>query len=255
MVAKVKAMDLTGLEMAWLAATILHLIAFVMIGVVKGKEEDAKQFSIVNIRLGAGGQGMKLKKPDTNLSTNIADIAPAAGPTTTSQQQAQQIDPNAAPRPAPRPNQRADGAAPKPKAAPWRREREKGEAERRGAPRTLKQYVAEGTKQSAVGSSVEGEDDVMQRYTNVLSLWLYRYWEMPPEYNVADGMVQAQIRLRIDRAGKVTGYRLEQSTGSPVLDESMQRMVQKAIPLPEVPSQYPGGSQLEFLIPIAITLG
>lgn len=254
MVAKVKAMtmDLTGLQIAWLVAAMLHLATFVALGISRNIDEDAKQFSIVNIRLGAGGQGLKLKKQDTSLSTNVADMAPAAGPATQPQQQ-QQIDPMAAPRPAPRPQQKA-AAAPKPKAAPWRREREKGETARRGAPRTLEQYVAEGAKaSSAIGT--ENEDDVMQRYTQVLSLWLYKYWELPPEMQVADGMVQAQIRIRIDRAGHVTGYRLEQSTGSPLLDESMQRMVQKAIPLPEVPRHYPGGSQLEFLIPIAITLG
>lgn len=115
----------------------------------------------------------------------------------------------------------------------------------------------------AVGASGQGggtaaptaqQAEAMARYEQVLSQWLQRHKKYPPEARAQNLEGQAVIRLRIDRMGNVKFYRLQQRTGSDVLDRAALEMVRAANPVPTVPDEYPAGTLLEFLVPVHFTL-
>ena len=58
------------------------------------------------------------------------------------------------------------------------------------------------------------------------------------------------VRIRIDRHGNIHYYELEHSTGYEMLDKAAIDMIRRANPVPAVPSDYPQGELLEFLIPV-----
>lgn len=91
-------------------------------------------------------------------------------------------------------------------------------------------------------------DEVRTRYEQDISGWIQRHKYYPPEAGGREG--RAVVRVRIDRAGNVRYYAIEQSSGVPTLDEAALDMIRRANPVPAVPTLYPGGNLVEFLIPI-----
>ena len=61
---------------------------------------------------------------------------------------------------------------------------------------------------------------------------------------------RAIVRMRINRAGYVRYYALEESSGNAALDAAALAMIRRANPMPTPPSNYPAGNLIEFLIPI-----
>lgn len=106
---------------------------------------------------------------------------------------------------------------------------------------------------SGLGTSAEQEAEMMQRYTQLISLWINRYSAILNK-SLQPGMKgNVIIRLRIDRAGKIHYFKLDKATGVPAVDAAAAQMVRAANPVPPVPSNYPGGNMFEFLIPVGYT--
>ncbi len=86
------------------------------------------------------------------------------------------------------------------------------------------------------------------RYTQEVSAWIQQHKYYPASAAGREG--RAVVRMRIDRAGNVRYYAIEQSAGLVALDEAALDMIRRANPVPAVPVDYPAGSLVEFLIPI-----
>ena len=57
----------------------------------------------------------------------------------------------------------------------------------------------------------------------------------------------------MDRYGRVTEFRLEQSSGHALLDAEVRAMIQRAQPLPAMPD-FMQQSQLELVVPVNFAL-
>jgi len=62
------------------------------------------------------------------------------------------------------------------------------------------------------------------------------------------------VRFRIDRAGHMLSYRIEQGSGHGVLDEETARLMRRADPFPAPPESVTG-AELEFVVPVQYKLG
>lgn len=97
-------------------------------------------------------------------------------------------------------------------------------------------------------TAAEEAQAVRERYEQEISGWIQKH-RLP---NMVSGSrkVRAVVRVRIDRSGYVRYYALEQSTGNGAIDAAAVDMIRRANPMPAVPSSYPAGNLIEFLIPI-----
>lgn len=96
--------------------------------------------------------------------------------------------------------------------------------------------------------------EIITRYEQTLSQWINRYKVYPEEAQRAGMQGRVMLRIRIDRSGYIKFIFIEESSGSPLLDQAVVQAAQKANPLPVVPTDYPGGSILEFIIPVRFAL-
>lgn len=96
-------------------------------------------------------------------------------------------------------------------------------------------------------SAAEAEK-VRVQYEQEISSWVQRHRYYPPEAAGREG--RTVVRMRIDRAGNIRYYAIEQTSGMATLDEAALNMIRLANPVPAVPVAYPGGNLIEFLIPI-----
>jgi TonB family protein len=67
---------------------------------------------------------------------------------------------------------------------------------------------------------------------------IYNAWNIPPQ---SKGL-QAKVLLIINRAGNVEQARLVQGSGNTLFDESLQRAIKQAQPLPALPASYTDSS-------------
>jgi protein TonB len=229
-----------GFTWAIWAAFGLHIAVFLTLGLMQIKNKDDFPFQIVNIRLAEH----ITRKPATAFQ------AESPKPQATIVQPPAPI-PAAKPKP-PEPKIKPEKEGEFQKEKLWKRERGKDEKFRPVA-RTLEDYVQRGAEE-LVGIAPESDEAVRQRFTQVLSLWLYKFRDYPEAARAAGVTGRALIRLRIERSGRVLFYQLDRSTGYAILDSAIRDMVYRASPVPEAPAHFPGGQQLEFLIPIAFSL-
>lgn len=170
------------------------------------------------------------------------------------------IAPPVQPSPAPMPSALPDTtvltqvASPAIAMNPQRYIREVGAAPQAGTP-GAQPNMGQGATDGAVGG--QGNENVMtaqtaqtirERYELQISGWIQQHKLYPAEAGGREGRVV--VRMRIDRAGYVRYYALEQSSGVNALDAAAIDMVRRANPVPAVPANYPAGSLIEFLIPI-----
>ena len=151
-----------------------------------------------------------------------------------------------APKPAlqPKPAAKA-GAAPAIASLPQQYVREVGSAPQ-------PQPVATAANPPAtVGAGDQSPQAVRTRYTQEISSWIMRHQLYPMEAGGREG--RAVVRVRIDRAGNVRYYAIEESSGSRILDAAALDMIRRANPVPVVPANYPAGNLVEFLIPITFS--
>ncbi len=104
---------------------------------------------------------------------------------------------------------------------------------------------------SPMGNSSAAEAELLRRYEQVISLWVARNKIYPPEAFARGLQGEAVVRVRINRQGRILSYRIEQSSGHALIDSGLGEMVKRSNPVPAVPENYPGGKELEFLIPVS----
>jgi protein TonB len=102
--------------------------------------------------------------------------------------------------------------------------------------------------QGVVNSSADTIQQIRERYEQQISSWIQLHKYYPSAAGGRDGRVV--VRMRIDRAGAVRYYAIEQSSGVAALDAAAIDMIRRANPVPAVPGDYPAGNLIEFLIPI-----
>lgn len=121
----------------------------------------------------------------------------------------------------------------------------------------VQQYGATGStaKQmeaaSDLGQLTDAQKQIVRSYEQLLSVHMAKFQVYPP--SAAEQKIEGKgvVRIRIDRVGNVRFYEVAESTGNGLLDSALKSMVKRADPMPPVPSDYPQGSVLEFLLPVA----
>ncbi len=103
-------------------------------------------------------------------------------------------------------------------------------------------------------SNIAAQGEVVGRYEQLLSGWInsHRLNKMLTLPAGTSGRVV--VRVRINRRGYVIFKAIEQSSNDVALDNAAIESVTRASPVPPVPAEYPGGAQLEFLIPISFVV-
>ncbi|TAE83510.1 MAG: TonB family protein, partial [Alphaproteobacteria bacterium] len=157
--------------------------------------------------------------------------------------------------------------APTPRRAstPQRRNRDepqtlRGNTNRYGTVSAMKQRPLGATKGIVAARGVlrdslsEETKNIVTKYEALLSGWIHSH-QKKERYNIPIGTTaRVVIRLRINRQGYVQFKVIERSSGYGDFDQVALETVQLASPVPAVPVEYPGGDQVEFLIPMSVTL-
>lgn len=86
-----------------------------------------------------------------------------------------------------------------------------------------------------------------------LQPWLERHKEYPRHARLRRQEGRVLLYFRIDRAGRVLDYRIEQSSGYSLLDGEVRRMIERAQPLPAMPASM-DQSSLELVVPVQFFL-
>jgi len=76
----------------------------------------------------------------------------------------------------------------------------------------------------------------LRNYQDLVQKKVRDAWSVPPQ---SKGL-QAVVFLTIDRAGHVEQLRFTQRSGNALYDESLQRAIKQAEPLPPLPEDYTG---------------
>lgn len=104
------------------------------------------------------------------------------------------------------------------------------------------------TGQGALNTTTDPVQQIRERYEQQISSWIQLHKIYPASAGGREGRVV--VRMRIDRAGTVRYYAIEQSSGIDAIDVAAIDMIRRANPVPAVPENYPAGALIEFLIPI-----
>lgn len=127
----------------------------------------------------------------------------------------------------------------------------------RSTPRQAPAHPAEtsGAEQNAgAGDRKVDAAAIRARYEQTISNWIARHKVYPAGALLLGQHGKVIIRLRIDRQGNVKYSGVEKSSGYKLIDRAAIDMVRRANPVPPVPTNYPAGSLLEFLIPASFDL-
>jgi protein TonB len=111
-------------------------------------------------------------------------------------------------------------------------------------------------------NGVEGGQEVITRYTQIISQWIGNHQAMAKAAcgeakqvtGTCNAKGQATVRLRINREGHIISNTVEHTSGSELVDQAAIVMVRASDPVPSVPNDYPSDTQLEFLIPVQVDL-
>lgn len=146
-------------------------------------------------------------------------------------------------------------SAPAIAATPQQYVREVGQANALAPLPTTQNPVGYGARDGAIGGqgtvttqTEKTAREIRQRYEQQISSWIERHKLYPAEAAGRSGRVT--IRMRIDRAGTIRYYAIEQSSGVQAIDAAAVDMIRRANPVPAVPENYSSDNSLEFLIPI-----
>jgi TonB family protein len=77
---------------------------------------------------------------------------------------------------------------------------------------------------------------VDSRYSNMLHSRFYRAWEQPAVLNASRGKVSVPVDVQIDAKGRVSGFKLVQSSGYPELDASIRAVATRVREVEPPPS-------------------
>jgi protein TonB len=107
------------------------------------------------------------------------------------------------------------------------------------------------------GSGMQGEEggeEVAQRYTQLISIWIEDHKIYPEQAKQAHIEGSGVVRIRINREGHILFSSIDQSTGNAILDQAALAMVKASDPVPAVPGDYPKAELLEYTIPFSFYL-
>ena len=95
---------------------------------------------------------------------------------------------------------------------------------------------ASGSAGTGSGSGARGGQSGirLRTYQAELQAKIQNAWNIPPQSKD----LRAEVLLIIDRAGNVELSRLVQGSGNALFDESLQRAIKQAQPLPALPEDY-----------------
>jgi len=91
-------------------------------------------------------------------------------------------------------------------------------------------------------ADVQAVDFPYAWYLNVLRTRITDAWDPPGESLLANRARQVVVAFRVFRDGRVTDVEVSGASGTPGLDASARRAVQRAQPFPPLPEAYPGES-------------
>lgn len=78
-------------------------------------------------------------------------------------------------------------------------------------------------------------------YARALDEKVRANWTVPELAQKEAGKLMVQVRITIEKDGRVSNVRMEKVSGNPYFDDSVRRAIQKASPLPVPPQQLRGG--------------
>lgn len=244
----------------------LHIIGILIIGYMMPKATPiAIPIRQLTLHLG-GGKDVATKLDDKLMSDKMAQalqsIAPAAAPAMPPTPSKAIID---APKPKPlvkkeKPSTRTLASAPKVVKVDKALEenfkpRDDLNIEVSSAPSATP--TASSTTSSSGSSAIMQQirtQEMMLRYEQKLSAWINRYKVYPPSAFQQGIQGNVLLRIRIDRAGYIKFILIQESSGHDMLDQAVISAAKQANPVPAVPTDYPGGQLLEFLIPVKFAL-
>lgn len=104
---------------------------------------------------------------------------------------------------------------------------------------------------SMLGNSHDPDAQQLTRYEQLLPLWINRFKRYPAVAKQMGLEGKGVVYLQIDRKGDVLDARIAKSTGHPLLDSALLKMVRDASPVIPVPASYGVGQnafsyQIEF---------
>jgi TonB family protein len=221
-----------------MAAFAFHMLVFLVISLIPTPhviEVPVKQLSIhfgggeqIAARLDEQSQGEAMLSAIHSItSVPLQELAPGAGPT--SQKPQKKHQPTAT--------------------------KSSSKREMVATPRSSQVAAGDNSQHKGGGSATAAHtQEVMARYEQTLSQWINRFKVYPEEAQRAQMQGRVLLRIRIDRSGYMKFIVIQQSSGYGLLDQAVIQAAQQANPLPVVPTDYPGGQLLEFIIPIRFAL-
>jgi len=111
---------------------------------------------------------------------------------------------------------------------------------------------AQGTG-SGDDSSGGGMPGAQADYAAILQAWLERHKEYPRRAQRRRQEGTALLYFVMDRDGHVLDYRIEESSGFGLLDREVERMIERAQPLPRMPEEMQQ-ARLELMVPVQFFL-
>lgn len=106
---------------------------------------------------------------------------------------------------------------------------------------------------SGDGSMGGGAAGAAADYMSVLQAWLERHKEYPAAARRSRTEGAVLLYFAIDRHGKLLDYRVEKTSGHPLLDREALAMIRRADPLPGIPDDM-HRDRLEIVVPVQFTL-
>jgi len=98
-----------------------------------------------------------------------------------------------------------------------------------------------------------GTPGAVADYYGRLQAWLENHKRYPRRAKLRNEQGVALLRFVVTRAGEVTEFSIEKSSGYSLLDEEVREMLRRAQPLPKMPSEM-RESRVELLVPVQFFL-
>tara|TARA_R110002110_G_scaffold86743_6_gene226324 strand:+ start:12451 stop:13215 length:765 start_codon:yes stop_codon:yes gene_type:complete len=188
------------------------------------------------------------------------------GPT---EKKAERAEPSEKPKPKPKPNPKPEKPQPEkmpvraptpvaraapPEAQPETSASVPAEAEAPHPAATASETAGSGgVAKSGAAQRGAGTQTVEADFLAAVGDWLARHKQYPPAARRRQIEGVGLLRFVIRRDGHVLSYGLDKGTGSRILDTEIERMIERAAPLPPMPPELEGARR-EFTIPIRFEL-
>lgn len=106
---------------------------------------------------------------------------------------------------------------------------------------------------AGTGSSGDANETSTSNYYGRLATWLARHKRYPAQARRLRQEGTVKVTFTITRSGRVVSKRIIQSSGYALLDQEVQAMLERASPLPRIPSSL-DRSSLTITLPVAFAL-